>query len=180
MNNRDQLIEAWKQEDGDAKVLNRSEVYALADSAGVKQPNYNFLSKLRVGHNQFSIANYGQVAVMPVQKWGDRYRKAAPMDVREVQSETAIKKVDEAVSFVPTPDPNYIKSGYYSELVKIIQSGMFIPTFITGLSGMGKTKECFEASAKTKRELIRVNITVETDEDDLLGHYSLRDGETIW
>lgn len=180
MNNRDQLIEAWKQEHGDAKVLNRSEVYALADSAGVKQPNYNFLSKLRVGHNQFSIANYGQVAVMPVQKWGDRYRKAAPMDVREVQSETAIKKVDETVSFVPTPDPNYIKSGYYNELVKIIQSGMFIPTFITGLSGMGKTKECFEASAKTKRELIRVNITVETDEDDLLGHYSLRDGETIW
>ena len=97
-----------------------------------------------------------------------------------MQHETTIKKVDESISFVPEKDPNYIKAGYYKELIQIFKSGMFVPSFITGLSGMGKTKEVFEAAAGTKRELIRVNITIETDEDDLLGHYVLKDGETIW
>jgi MoxR-like ATPase len=182
MNHRDQLVEAWKQAFGDLKVLDRSEVNKIAGDAGLKEPNQNFLSKLRVGRNQFSIANYGQaLQIMPQAKWGDRYRKPKIVeDARVVQHETAIKKVDEAVSFVPSPDPNYIKAGYFAELVKIMNSGMFIPTFITGLSGMGKTKEVFEAAAKTKRELIRVNITIETDEDDLLGHYTLKNGETIW
>ena len=180
MTPRDQLVEAWKQVHGDSKVLESSELNRVAEEAGLKEPNQNFLSKLRVGRNQFSIANYGQLAVMPQAKWGDQYRKPKAIDVREVQHETAVKKVSEKVSFVPSPDPNYVRAGYFTELVKIINSGMFIPTFITGLSGMGKTKEVFEAAAKTKRELIRVNITIETDEDDLLGHYTLKDGETVW
>ena len=181
MTNQDQLIEAWMQTHGDSTVLDRQEVFKVADDAGIKRPNYNFMCKLKVSRNQFSIANYGQVAVMPQQKWGDLYRKPkAGKDIKVVQHETTIKKVDEAVSFVPTPDPNYVKAGYFQELVKIMNSGMFIPTFVTGLSGMGKTKEVFEASAKTKRECIRVNITIETDEDDLLGHYTLKDGETVW
>ncbi len=182
MRHRDQLVEAWKQAHGDSKVLDRSAVNRVAEEAGLKEPNQNFLSKLRVGRNQFSIANYGQaLQIMPQAKWGDRYRKPKVVeDARVVQHETAIKKVDEAVSFVPSPDPNYIKAGYFAEIVKIMQAGMFIPTFVTGLSGMGKTKEVFEAAAKSKRELIRVNITIETDEDDLLGHYTLKDGETVW
>ena len=181
MTHRDQLVEAWKQVHGDSKVLERSEVNIVAEEAGLKEPNQNFLSKLRVGRNQFSIANYGQaLQIMPQAKWGDKYRKPKAIDVREVQHETAIKKVSEEVSFVPSPDPNYVRAGYFTELVKIINSGMFIPTFVTGLSGMGKTKEVFEAAAKTKRELIRVNITIETDEDDVLGHYTLKDGETVW
>ena len=182
MRHRDQLVEAWKQAHGDSKVLDRSAVNRVAEEAGLKEPNQNFLSKLRVGRNQFSIANYGQaLQIMPQAKWGDRYRKPKVVeDARVVQHETAIKKVDEAVSFVPSPDPNYIKAGYFAEIVKIMLAGMFIPTFVTGLSGMGKTKEVFEAAAKSKRELIRVNITIETDEDDLLGHYTLKDGETVW
>ena len=181
MTHRDQLVEAWKKVHGDSKVLERSEVNRVAEEAGLKEPNQNFLSKLRVGRNQFSIANYGQaLQIMPQAKWGDQYRKPKAIDAREVQHETAVKKVSEEVSFVPSPDPNYVKAGYFTELVRIINSGMFIPTFITGLSGMGKTKEVFEAAAKSKRELIRVNITIETDEDDLLGHYTLKDGETVW
>ena len=118
---------------------------------------------------------------IPAAKWGDKFRKPKALkDVKVVQHETTIKKVDEAISFVPDKDPNYIKAGYFKELVQIFKSGMFVPSFITGLSGMGKTKEVFEAAAATKRELIRVNITIETDEDDLLGHYVLKDGETIW
>ena len=93
MTPRDQLVEAWKQVHGDSKVLERSEVNRVAEEAGLKEPNQNFLSKLRVGRNQFSIANYGQLAVMPQAKWGDQYRKPKAIDVREVQHETAVKKV---------------------------------------------------------------------------------------
>ena len=57
---------------------------------------------------------------------------------------------------------------------------MFYPTFITGLSGNGKTFGVEQACAQLKRELIRVNITIETDEDDLIGGFRLVDGATVW
>ena len=63
---------------------------------------------------------------------------------------------------------------------KIIQSGIFYPTFITGLSGNGKTFSVEQACAALNRELIRVNITIETDEDDLIGGFRLVNGETVW
>jgi MoxR-like ATPase len=37
-----------------------------------------------------------------------------------------------------------------------------------------------QAAAKAKREMFRVNVTIETDEDDLLGGFRLVDGETVW
>lgn len=52
--------------------------------------------------------------------------------------------------------------------------------FITGLSGNGKTMAVTQACADAKRECIRVNITIETDEDDLLGGFRLKDGQTVW
>ena len=181
MANREKLLEAWKSVHGENTVLDRSQVNAMATASGLPEPNQNFLGKLRIGRNQFSITNYGTNMATPAAKWGDKFRKPKALkDVKVVQHETTIKKVDEAISFVPDKDPNYIKAGYFKELVQIFKSGMFVPSFITGLSGMGKTKEVFEAAAATKRELIRVNITIETDEDDLLGHYVLKDGETIW
>ena len=182
MMNKEQIVETWKTKHGVQAILDRSQVNEVADESGNPWPNQNFLGKLRIGRNQFSIANYGKNMTLPsMGKWGDKYRKPKALkDVKIVQHDTTIKKVDESISFVPEKDPNYIRAGYYKELVQIFKSGMFVPSFITGLSGMGKTKEVFEAAASTKRELIRVNITIETDEDDLLGHYILKDGETIW
>ena len=63
---------------------------------------------------------------------------------------------------------------------KIIKSGSFFPLFITGMSGNGKTFSVEQACAATGRELIRVNITIETDEDDLIGGFRLVDGNTVW
>ena len=68
--------------------------------------------------------------------------------------------------------------GSLCTIKKVIQSKMFYPVFITGLSGNGKTLMVEELHSKLKRELIRVNITIETDEDDLLGGFRLIDGET--
>jgi len=81
---------------------------------------------------------------------------------------------------VPQKDPNYVPFGNFSDVKRIINSNMFYPTFVTGLSGNGKTLSVEQACAQLGRELIRVNITIETDEDDLVGGFRLVDGATVW
>ena len=81
---------------------------------------------------------------------------------------------------VPVPDPTFVKFGSFADVKKILTSKQFYPTFITGLSGNGKTFGVEQACAQLKRELIRVNITIETDEDDLIGGFRLVNGETVW
>ena len=83
-------------------------------------------------------------------------------------------------NLVPDKDPNYVPFGNFTDVKKIIGSKMFYPTFITGLSGNGKTFSVEQACAQLKRELIRVNITIETDEDDLIGGFRLVNGATVW
>ena len=83
-------------------------------------------------------------------------------------------------NLVPTVDPNFVKFGNFADVKKIVQSKQFYPTFITGLSGNGKTFGVEQACAQVNRELIRVNITIETDEDDLIGGFRLVDGNTVW
>ena len=83
-------------------------------------------------------------------------------------------------NLIPSKDENYVPFGNYSDVKKIIQSKMFYPTFITGMSGNGKTFSVEQACAALNRELIRVNITIETDEDDLIGGFRLVNGETVW
>ncbi len=90
----------------------------------------------------------------------------------------AVPAIEE--NLVPDKDPNYVPFGNFSDVKKIIQSGMFYPTFITGLSGNGKTFSVEQACAALGRELIRVNITIETDEDDLIGGFRLVNGATVW
>ena len=81
---------------------------------------------------------------------------------------------------IPQKDDTFVQFGNFKDVKKIISSGLFYPTFITGLSGNGKTFGVEQACAQLKRELIRVNITIETDEDDLIGGFRLINGETVW
>ena len=83
-------------------------------------------------------------------------------------------------NLIPTKDDSFVKFGNFGDVKKIIQSRLFYPTFITGLSGNGKTFSVEQACAQLGRELIRVNITIETDEDDLIGGFRLVDGSTVW
>ena len=83
-------------------------------------------------------------------------------------------------NLIPDKDDTFVKFGNFGDLKKIIQSSLFYPTFITGLSGNGKTLSVEQACAQLGRELIRVNITIETDEDDLIGGFRLVDGATVW
>ena len=84
------------------------------------------------------------------------------------------------VSYIPEKDGSYVPFGNFSNVRKVIASDKFYPVFITGLSGNGKTLSVEQACASTNRELIRVNITIETDEDDLIGGFRLVNGDTVW
>ena len=83
-------------------------------------------------------------------------------------------------NLIPQKDETFVKFGPFADIKKIVQSKLFYPAFITGLSGNGKTLSVEQACAQLGRELIRVNITIETDEDDLIGGFRLVNGETVW
>ena len=83
-------------------------------------------------------------------------------------------------NLVPENDNTFVKFGPFNDIKTILKTRLFYPTFITGLSGNGKTFGVEQACAQLKRELIRVNITIETDEDDLIGGFRLIDGNTVW
>ena len=83
-------------------------------------------------------------------------------------------------NLVPAVDTTFVPFGNFSDVRKVITSKLFYPMFITGLSGNGKTFSVEQACAKANRELIRVNISIETDEDDLIGGFRLVDGNTVW
>ncbi len=83
-------------------------------------------------------------------------------------------------AFIPQVDPNFVKWGSYKDIFKIVNSKAFYPTFITGLSGNGKTMMVEQAAANSKREFVRVQISPETDQDDLIGGFRLVDGATVF
>ena len=100
--------------------------------------------------------------------------------VSEIKSEAAYIVSSLTGNIVPAKDPIFVSFGSYPDIKSIVKSGKFYPVFITGLSGNGKTMGVTQACAELKKELIRVNVTIETDEDDLLGGYRLKDGQTVW
>ena len=103
-------------------------------------------------------------------------------EVEKIEKAFAAPAVQDAVTqnLVPEQDDTFVKFGPFNDLKNIIKSKQFYPTFITGLSGNGKTFGVEQVCAQLNRELIRVNITIETDEDDLIGGFRLVDGATVW
>ena len=106
--------------------------------------------------------------------------KTQKVDTQKTESKAAYIVSSLTDNVVPNKDKDFVSFGNFSDVKNVITSKKFYPVFITGLSGNGKTLAVTQACAVAKREMIRVNITIETDEDDLLGGYRLRNGETVW
>jgi len=112
-------------------------------------------------------------------KWNLEVTQKVVEDIEKSFNAPAVTPVIEQ-NLVPVQDNTFVKFGPFTDIKKIIQSKLFYPAFITGLSGNGKTFGVEQACAQLGRELIRVNITIETDEDDLIGGFRLVNGETAW
>ncbi len=139
----------------------------------------------KVGKALFKLPALGEITKVHASRLvqaAEQYEspKTEKIDNTETKTEAAYVVSSLTGDIVPEKDPNFVSFGDYSSVKSIIASKKFYPIFITGLSGNGKTLGVTQACAEKKREMIRVNITIETDEDDLLGGYRLRDGQTVW
>ena len=100
--------------------------------------------------------------------------------IAQLEQQFDAPAVEPTTSLIPTVDDLFVPFGNFKDVKQIINSGVFVPIFITGLSGNGKTHSVEQACAQLKRECVRVNITIETDEDDLIGGFRLMAGDTVW
>jgi len=133
----------------------------------------------KVGKSLFKLPVDGEAKSVKV-KEADTDNEKILTPANETKKEAAYVVSSLTGNIVPKKDPVFVSFGNYPDLKSIIKSNRFYPVFITGLSGNGKTMGVTQACAEVKKELIRVNITIETDEDDLLGGYRLKDGQTVW
>ena len=153
---------------GDGATITKNMVREAAAKANVPVPTW-FQDKCKVGYNAFKLPSEGGASAAPV--------TAAP-DGAEVGLVNLVASNMEKQNLIPAAFEGFVPWGNFSTIEKVIKSGMFYPIFVTGLSGNGKTLMIEQVCAKLNKELIRVNITIETDEDDLLGGFRLVNGET--
>ena len=155
---------------GNGAVISKDEIRLAAKEAGVPYPTW--MSRTKTGYNQHKLPEIElpAFAVAAVE--------SATATTESLNTVVNLVASTEIENLVPTKFEGFVEWGHFSTLTKIIKSGLFYPVFITGLSGNGKTLMVEQIHAKFKKELIRVNITIETDEDDLLGGFRLVNGET--
>jgi len=143
---------------------------AIADKNDIpRREAYNIVQsmpKVRRG-----VYNLSSVVLPFIQKDDTPTEKPMPTSVQSIQNSEI---------FVPAKDQYYVPWGNFKDIENIVRSGMFYPVYITGLSGNGKTLMVEQACARTNTSYIRVQITPETDEDDLIGGFRLVNGETVF
>ena len=165
------FLSAVKTHFGDITTINRAQLLELSQvNASISKYPPKWLKANLVARGEYAL----DVSSVPVVQ-----------EERPEISQEAVKGVPSTddnpdISFIPSIDRDYVAWGNHKTVEKVIQSKLFYPIFITGLSGNGKTFMTEQVCAKLKREMIRVNITIETDEDDLLGGFRLVDGETVF
>ena len=169
------FIELCYKEFGDIKEITRAQLVKVEKKHKVSFPQWLVSNKdLKLKKGLFKMPSGSDTDV------------STPTNAMEdVVKDTTKKEAAYVVSsltgnITPNKDKNFVSFGNYPDVKNIIKSNRFYPVFITGLSGNGKTLAVTQACADLKRELIRVNITIETDEDDLLGGFRLKDGQTVW
>jgi len=154
---------------GAGAVITKSQKAEAAAKAGVPFPTWFKGEGVSVGYNAYKLPSEDGAPAAPI--------TAAPENAEATMVNLVATNMEKQ-NLVPAKFEGFVPWGNFSLIEKVVKSGMFYPIFITGLSGNGKTLMVEEVCAKLNKELIRVNITIETDEDDLLGGFRLVNGET--
>lgn len=170
-------------------------LYDVGRDAGMtyKQIGQVFMQdQFKCGRGQYNITSlYGEDVVFPEITNSPKKTKtpkvAAPktaavfnLSVEKQEPQQKISAISNDDIFVPSVDPTFVQWGEYKNVKAIIESRVFFPLYISGLSGNGKTIMVEQVCAKLNREYIRVQISPETDEDDLIGGFRLINGETVF
>ena len=184
----DACMDKFESDSNGDHILTIDQLKDVASTFGMKYaPQWIVKNPVnKVGKGLFKLPALGEVVSVHASRLvqaAEHYEpapKTQKIENTETKTEAAYVVSSLTGNIVPEKDPNFVTFGDYSSVKSIIASKKFYPIFITGLSGNGKTLGVTQACAEKKREMIRVNITIETDEDDLLGGYRLRDGQTVW
>jgi hypothetical protein len=159
----DQIVTELSESFGN--VVTTSQVRLWAEAVGYTPSTIlNRLSSFKSGRGKYQLE---------AQKLEKAYESPAVAPV----ATTAPAVLED---LIPVKDETFVPFGNFTDVKKVIKTGIFYPLFITGLSGNGKTHGVEQACAQLGRDLVRVNITIETDEDDLIGGFRLQNGETVW
>lgn len=159
-------------------TVTRQQLVTLSDE-GFKRQFWIESDEYRVGRGTYKLPleEFGvnmagvsaQVITMPT-------KERVEVKKSKIQS---VARIEEG-AIIPKVNSLYVPFGFFNSMKSIVKSERYYPVFVSGLSGNGKTLMVEQACAQTKREWIRVNISPETDEDDLIGGFRLLDGETKW
>ena len=175
--------QALQSQDNGTGVFTRKQIIETAKSIGLGFPAWlvNGKPEVKVDRGVYNLTSMfgGQVAnAQPIEP----ATQQVPLAVVETQPRELVQaqlRVD-VENLVPEKDATFVPFGFYKDLKKVLSSSMFYPIFISGLSGNGKTTMVEQVCANLKREAIRVNISIETDEDDLIGGNTLVDGNVVY
>ena len=171
------FILAAEERFGIGAVVTRDDITRVINETGVPYP-YWLVSKseYRAGHGKYSVPDIGSKPIVIVEPEPE-------LEVALLNNTQSIlrqpKLLDESDPSIPDVYADYVPFGFYNDLVRIVKSKMYYPVFVTGLSGNGKTLMVEQTCASLKRECIRVNISIETDESDLLGGPTLVNGSVV-
>ena len=176
------FLNAVADEFGDIQTITRQQILSICSDYNLPRPLWLTKDETRrVGRGAYSLVD-GKPAAKSARK-ADIASAVPVAQVTEVSNQADMQMAlqsSTAISLVPSKASGYVPFGHFADVRMIIKSGKFYPTYVTGLSGNGKTMMIEQICAQEGRELVRANITKETDEDDLIGGFRLIDGKTVW
>ena len=162
-------------------TITRNEIFLVMDERN--QPNPSWIRKLKTENRgeYYLPADNGMYGSVDLVEAVNSAITTVNESVASIQmAPSAVGVMEEQDSYIPEKFVGYVPWGNFNTIKDVIKSNIFYPLFITGLSGNGKTLMVQEVCARLKREYVRANITIETDEDDLIGGFRLLNGETVW
>ena len=165
----------------DRTTITRPEIMLVMEERGQDHPSWIKKLKTGVRGEYFLPAANGMYGSVDLVEAVNSAITTVNETVASVQmAPSAVGVMDEQDSYIPEKFVGYVPWGNFNTVKDVIKSKIFYPLFITGLSGNGKTLMVQEVCARLNREYVRANITIETDEDDLIGGFRLLNGETVW
>ncbi|MCK4857533.1 MAG: AAA family ATPase [candidate division Zixibacteria bacterium] len=183
------FLDLFRAKYGDIRIAQRQDIVALCEEHDLPWPSWLTANlDYRAGRGEYRVpVSTGEVDP----RTGPSFTPEAPALVaakaapspefqNAVSDVTLIQRINGSERFIPDKASWFVPWGHFKDLTSVVKSRLFFPVFVTGMSGNGKTLGIEQVCAKLKRELFRVNITGDTDEDDLLGGFRLIDGNTVF